>query len=264
MDALWTGLVAAVLTVVILGAIPFIFKTWTGTLIARSIGHSFDLKLEQFKNDIKGSTDQILALQSAGNTVLAEGQRVAAERRIKAIDTIWCEILRLKHETSLPIKMLDLADDSNEHDVLLRDASLKLSQSQLLEKYWDIALIERERLFVGVKVFALCQGYMAIVVRMVHTLAHSVEIGRMNLWHEDEHALGIVRKMLTSDEMEEFEDCSPGHAVWTTTLIEGKILENLRRLIAGAQSVDEGVELAREILKSTSQLTETSRRDAAP
>ena len=259
MNVLWTSLGATGLALVILGIIAFVIRTWVATFIERSIGHAFDLQLEQFKEDIRGSTAQILALQSAANTSLNEGQRVAAERRIQAADRMWQEILRLKHETLFQIKLLDMADDSGEYDVLLRNPGLQISQASLLEKYLDITVLEQERPFIGDKVFALCDGYRTIVLQMVLLLSNSVKNGHMNLWHEDEHTLSVVREMLSPEEIEEFWLYKPGHAVWTTNLIEEKILDNLRRVVAGAQSVEEGVELGREILKAVAQVREDNR-----
>ncbi len=97
--------------------------------------------------------------------------------------------------------------------------------------------------------------------RIVLLMADSARHGCLQHWYSDEHTRSLVRELLTEPEMEEFDDIAPGHAIWTRDLIEEKILVNMRRIIAGSQSVEEGMEWSREILKRTLQVMQETRRD---
>ena len=70
----------------------------------------------------------------------------------------------------------------------------------------------------------------------------------------------LMDNMLDADDMKSLMRIRLNQSLWLTIRIEQRILENIRRIIAANQSVEDGVELARKILELTVQATQESRR----
>ena len=115
----------------------------------------------------------------------------------------------------------------------------------------EIALldIEHARLFLSEKLYALAFAYRAIVGRVGVLLENDVKKGHVNPWFHDAGIKRLLGEVLTVEEMKEFEGLARLRVKWTRNFFEAKILEDLRKVIAGDQSVNEGLEQAHRIME---------------
>ena len=258
MNSLWTvlsgSLLAGIAIITVVGIIVYLIRTWLAERIRQSIAHDFDRRLEEYKTELNQLTSKYNSLQSAANAALIEGQRISAEYRIKAADEMWREILRLREETTNPLTMLDLLDPSEYHQIVtdghIRSIALKADTETILANPG----IEHIRPFVGERLFALFFSYRAIVGGIWVALEEDVKRGHVTPWFHDTHIRQLLREVLTEDEMKHFEGLASLRVSWTRNLLEQKILQDLRGVIAGTQSVDDGFEQASRILKAVTEL----------
>ena len=251
----FSGSVLAVVTITaVFGVIIYLLRTWLAERIRQPLIHDFDLKLEQHKDELRRLSRQYGSMQSAANASLLEGQRVTAGFRIKAADEMWREILRLRYVTSFPLTMLDMLDPkeyrlftTTKH---LRSMSLKIDEKQLLSD----PMLENTRLFLGDKLFALFFSYRAIVGRICILHKEGVKAGVITSWFRDVHLHRLLLEVLTKEEMEQFQELRSFRVGWIRNLLEGKILHDLREVIAGTQSVNDGLEQASRILKAVEEI----------
>ena len=252
-EAFGVSLSSVLVACSVLGIIGYLFRTLLGTWfserIRQSVKHGFDLSLEQYKNEIGRITTQYGAVQSAANAALIEGQRVSAEWRIKAADAMWRSVLALRDRTNAPLTLLDVLNP-NEYQLFVtrsdfRSCVLGLEEAQIL----STPDIEQARLFLGEKLYAMVFSYRAIVGRICFLLKKEVQDGRVSPWFENDGTKRLLREVLASEEVEQFEGLTGGRIGWMRKLLEAKILDDLRRVIAGTQLVDEGLEQAQRILE---------------
>lgn len=253
MNLLWEAfggsLLGSLIGVFALGILGFLLRTWFGERIRQSIRHDFSLGLERYKDEIGKRTAQHIAMQSAANAALIEGQRVAAEWRIKACDAMWREIVEFKDKASSPMTMLDLLNP-DEYQGFVTDSRFK---SSILTGEEFLSLfsrkIEQERPFLGENLYALFFAYRAIIGRICYLLETDVAKGYVNPWFQDDGVRHLLRLVITPEQIKQFEELKYDRVHWMTNAIEGNILDELRRVIAGTQSVDDGLEQAKRILE---------------
>ncbi len=154
-----------------------------------------------------------------------------------------------------------MADDSDEYKTFLRNYDLQPSYSESINEAFDNKTLSDERPFVGEKIYALCNGYRTLVLHLIVLFGDIAHGSRSPEWRHDQIALALVHGLLDADEMKDFDKSYGVHATMMTTRIEEKILQNVRSVIAGTQSVEDGVEMASQVLKLTDEVTQENRRD---
>ena len=226
----------------------FLLRTWLAARITQSIKHHFDLALEQYKAELGKTTIQHHSLQSAANAALIEGQKVSAEWRVKAADTMWRNVLCLRNKTSTII-LFDILVPS-EYQVFVTDSAFRSSVSSIE----DLGIlqtpdIEQSRPFLGERLYAMVFAYRAIRARICYLLDRDVQKGHITPWFRDDGVKRLLQGVLSPEDFRDFERMPRPRIYWISNLLEAKILDDLRRVIAGTQSVDEGLEQARRILE---------------
>ena len=258
MTSLWEvfggSLLAGIVIIPVVGIMVYLIRTWLAERIRQSITHDFDRRLEEYRNELIQLASKYNSMQSAANATMIEGQKVAAEFRIRAADEMWREILRLREATSYPLTMLDMLDPSEYHQMAtdghIQSIALKADTETILANPG----IEHIRPFVGERLFALLFSYRAIVGGIWVALEEDIKRGHVAPWFHNTHIRQLLSEVLTEEEMKHFEGLTSLRVSWTRNLIEEKILQYLRGLIAGTQSVDDGFEQASRILKAVTEL----------
>ena len=257
-DSFWEAVGASALAVTlilaVLSLLAFLFRTW----ISERISYGFDRNLERFKDDIGRSTAQHVAVQSAANASLTEAQRVAAEWRVRAADELWRHVVRIGKEAYLALTLLDLLRP-DQYDTIANSEDISgvvppLSGSSLLKG--DV--IDHVRPVVGERLYSLCFFYRVIFGRIWFLLERDIGEGHVSPWFNDTEILQHLAEVLTKDEMNQFYSWSGLHLWRTRHLLESKILNDIRRIIAGTHTVDEGLTQAKSILEGARQLERDS------
>ena len=252
MNSLWDAFGVSLLSILVaysvIGITAYLLRTWFSERIRQSIKHDFDLSLERYKGEVARMTTQYSAVQSAANSALIEGQRVSAEWRVKAADAMWRSVLALRDKTNHLLMLLDIFRPE-EYQVFvtksdLRSIVLGLEEAEIL----STPEMDQARPFLGEKLYAMTFSYRAIVGRICFLLKWDVQKGHVSPWFQDDGIKRLLREVLAPQEMEQFEGLTRRRVMWMRNLLEAKILDDLRKVIAGTQLVDEGLEQAQRIL----------------
>ena len=266
MESFWPNFLSASLAVaVVLGLLSsavYLGRAWLTERITRSVGHSFDIKLEQFRSDTERAAAQQIEVQSAANSVMVATHQVAAEWRIKSVDALWRQVVTIREKTANPLTMLDILLPA-EYQGFVKRKDLRDSIPKLADNM-DILdpSVEEVRPFLSDKLFLLFFLYRATMGRIWGLLEKGIEDGHIKPWFEDEPLKRNLRQVFSQEEMVRFEGLTSMHVLWTRTLLEGKILGELREIIAGTNSTVEGIEQADKIRDAIETVRRNSQQTA--
>ena len=254
MTSLWQTAGASALGVIIVVSVltiaAFVLRMW----IKGYVRHSFDLDLEKYKDEVSRRTAQYVAMQVAANAGLTEAQRVAAEWRIKAAESLWLEIVRISDEASKALIMLDILNPS-EYQHFVEQPNIRASVPNFSDsKLSDNKTIDRVRPILGEKLYSLCFLYRAILGRIWYLLDREIREGHINPWFEDSGILHQLHEVLSKEDIDHFRSLNRRHLTWTKNQLEATILQELRSVIDGTQSINEGVAQAARILEAAQAL----------
>lgn len=115
--------------------------------------------------------------------------------------------------------------------------------------------IEEVRPYVGECIWAVFFCYQAILLRIL-VLMH---LGRTDAekieWHKDTGNRNLLKALLTSEELQEFDDTTFGKVSWLQRRLELKLLTAAQKIISGASFGSESLEQARLIQLRIAQLS---------
>ena len=272
-EAAATGGIGAVVVVAGIGVVIFWARAWIGTRIREAIHVSAQKGLEEYKSDLRSDENTLLeevrklntqlqAVQGTANAGLIEGQRVAAEWRAKTADAIWREVLRLRHDTPAVLTYLDiLTPDEYQLFVTrtdLRELALSLNDERTW--FWNPDA-EQVRPFLGEELFLKFFIYRAWLGRVAYLLERDVRRGEVKPWFQD---AGIRRQLLPmvldEEELKQLDELPATQFSWTLNALEGKILDQLRKVVSGEVSTTESLEQARRVRALIQTLEADDRR----
>ena len=241
-------LLATLLFGALIPVVAFIGKTWISERIRHSVAAEYNRDLEDHRDELARGSSQLSAVQSTANAALLEGQRAFAERRASAVDALWQEVLRIRDESPTAVTMLDIFLPSEYQEVFTSDRFLPLVP-EWEEGYSAIlnSEIDRVRPFLGERAFTLFFIYRAVHARICFLLETGVKAGEVKPWFEDAGIHQLLRTVLSGSDFQAFTELNHGHVGWMRSLIEGEILDELRKIVAGEVSTAEGFEQARRV-----------------
>ena len=256
-------------TVIILVTVPtllYLGRTWASERIRQSVAAEYDRGLEELRAALALNSSQLSGVQATANAALLEARRAFAERRASAVDALWREVLRIRNESPTAVFMLDILKPS-EYDGFVTDDRLRPMVPELEDGYPGIlsnAAIEDVRPFVGEHVFTLFFIYRAVHGRICFLLESGVKAGKVTPWFEDQGIHQLLSTVLTDGEWQAFTELNHGHVGWMRSLIEGKMLGELRKIIAGEISTTEGLEQAQRVHSIMSEVNVSDRARSDP
>ena len=243
----------------------FVGKTWISERMRQSVAADYEHNLEEYRDALARFSSQLAAVQSAANAALLEGQRASAERRANAVDALWREVLRIRNESPAAVGMLDILLPSEYQNFVTNDRfrplvpEIEEAVATLLDPE-----IEHVRPFLGEHVFTLFFIYRAVHGRICFLLERGVKAGKVTPWFDDAGVHQLLLTILTESEIQAFTELTRGRVRWMRSLIEGKILEQLRRVVAGAESSSEGLEQAWRVQETMRHVELGDNRPANP
>ncbi len=249
------GGIGAVVAVVVAGVLGYAARTWIGTQIQEAIRLGARKELEEHKSGLRVEENALLeefrklnaqlqAVQGTANAAFIEGQRVAAEWRVKAVDEFWRMWTEETQKTPLQVQLWDSGSPEDRLSVLMADANfLALMKDHSLSP--DKALhtdIDRTRPFVGERPPALFRIYRTIVIQISHTMRKHACGEDTKPWYADEAVHNLARSALSNEEFKGFLTMTKGHLMLLRNAIEREMLAELRKIISGEMSTAEGLE----------------------
>ena len=250
---------------IVISGLVFVVKTEISERRRQSRDANYSLRLEEHRDALARITGQLSAVQATANAALLEGQRASAERRANAVDALWREVLRIRNESPAAVGMLDILLPSEYQNFVTNDRfrSLVPELEETVATLVDHE-IEHVRPFLGERVFTLFFIYRAVHGRICFLLDRGVKAGKVTPWFDDAGVHQLLLTILTESEIQALTELTLGRVRWMSSLIEGKILEQLWGVIVGEVSSSEGLEQARRVQEIMRDVELDDKRPANP
>ena len=246
----------------IASAIVFIAKTWLSVQIEQTITSRYDTRFEEYRRELQtnheATLQQLKAAQSVANAAFIQGQKVTAKHRLNAAAAFWEKMFRMRDKEPTIFGVLDLLGP-NEFDLLRTRSDFRsmvdsMSFESIVSSIMEGDETELLRPFIGEACFSLYSCRRAIIGRVAILLVEDVKSGRVRHWYKDELILQTIAQILDEEEIAQFRSLPSGHLKWLRENLEEKTLEQLRRVISGQVSADEGAEQARKIQATAAKM----------
>ena len=163
------------------------------------------------------------------------------ERKLAAVDQLWSEVLQLRNTLPLAISFIDIFQDNeiSKYQKLKESSDgsqfvTKLSQEEFQEKLKVFSnSTENMRPYVGDYLWAVFNSYKVIHMRLLVILQTAENEFNEVLWYKDEGTYGIIKAVLSEEELKHFDELKIGKFAWLNRQLEFKILSELRKVISG-------------------------------
>jgi hypothetical protein len=212
--------------------------------IENSIKSKYDNKIENLKSEL--SISQSILTNSLANQT--EGIKVTHEKRLKAIDFIWEDILKLQ-EFIQPLNYFDpitlgseierinkiKSDLPEEFKETISQAFKDLkSDKMLITATVHKKEIEKLRPYIGEKLWLLRYFYFAFIGRIVHLYENDYNKG-LNLkhWMKDEFLKKNLENILSNDEIKFIYQSENGGIDRGINMFKQKILKEISEITSG-------------------------------
>lgn len=240
------------------------------TRLTRSVQHEFDQKLEKlrtelrnseesFKADLRLKEDQILTLRSGAMSALASRQAALDNRRLEAVDQIWSSVgsLALAKGASAYASVIKFKEASAE---AAKNPKMRAMFDTIASPY-DMKLFKVEdahkaRPFVSPMVWAIFSAYQSILMIAVAKL-HILKLGGDNSGIFDFKHIDKLIKMALPHQSEYVEKYGDSVYHYLVEELEGRLLEELRKMLDGSDADKASIAQAAEILKESERLRES-------
>lgn len=233
-------------SLVLLG-LAWLFRTWITERLKNSVKHEYDREIEAYRSTLA-------LVQSA----TAKGQKAAIEARIQAFDRLWRALLAVRDNTGAITTFLDILT-ADEYSRLKDHSDFQnlvggLNQERVQAMIPDSS-IEEVRAYVGEYLWALFFAYQAVHLRIV-ILAWSsaTEDHKKIYWQKDPGIRQLLSVILSTEELEQFDDTDLGKIALFRRLAESKVLAELRRLLSGQAAGDEAMKQGQRILAAAAEV----------
>ena len=214
----------------------------------------FQMTFEKYRRDLETEHEAAMAavaqLRNAASAAFSEAQRVAAQRRIQAVENVWVGTLEVKQKRHAVIGMIDLFTPQQVQHLVDLGAFQQLTETVNVDTLSPLLRdnkVDPERPFIGEKCYSLYYCYRAISSQAAFVIKDGVEKKEMSPWFEDEDIRSLLSATMDDEEFRKFNRLTSGKMRWYTDLIEQKILAEMHKVISGEISTKEGIDFAARI-----------------
>ena len=265
-DVFGTGSVAAGLIVLVGLLLFYVGRNWLTAKVEEAVRlgankelaeYSHDLRVEEnaLREELSRVSTQLQAIQGMANSAFIEGQRAAAEWRVKAADEAWAEVLILGNSLPLSVQMMDtFSPEEYESYIGSSDREEQIDEIQEVLKGIATRDIGRIRPFTGDKIFALITIYRSIISSVCVVAQECFRRSEFIKWFEEKRVVQALALAVSPNELEEFLNQDYGKLLWIEVHLERAILDEIRALISGEVSSSERIEQGRRIYEAVQQL----------
>ena len=245
-------------------------RTWISERIHRSIQHEYDQKLAAFNAELRAESDKQAAILQASiereadklrfaTSTIGETQKVAIERRLVGIETLWGSVLAARENVPAVMGFIDIltvdeyktSKDRPHFKQLMGDLSVEKMAKMFKD---NVGSIERVRPYVGEYLWALLGTYQALILRTALLLHWGKEDSEKLNWHQDSGIQQLLKTSLTPQELEAFEAVRIGKIGWLQRTYEQKMLAAMQLIVSGEQFGDEALKQAHQMEEKVQRL----------
>lgn len=271
----WSNWFPAITTTSLLAAAFWLLRSVISTQLRASVQHVFDQKIEVLKTDLRKSEESFTAdlrskereiedLRSGALSGLASRQAALDARRIQAVDQLWSAVQALRPAQFVSAIVANLkpegAAKASAEDPRAREMFAMLAgQADPQNIHTEDA--EKARPFVSEMAWAIFSAYQAIL---------SVAMIKMQLLKsgldmpgaiDEENVQRLVATVLPhQDEFIRKHGTRACHCLLGA--LESRLLQELRRVLQGAESDKEAIKQAGEIIRESENVKNSLRESA--
>ena len=240
------------LAIAVLGGFLALGKKWLTRHIDRSVDHHYDVKLEEFKNNME--TESQIKLQQLEQTHLLSREaflhahRIAAEQRLEAATRLWRGVIGLRRSRPRALLYLDsLPIESYDH--MRTDPSYRATVCEItVDSYESVTAkleeddVDETQPLIGGDCLSLYQFYRGLIIGIPFLLKNDVTSNTpVRLWFTQPAIRDAISLYLDDKEKRTFEEKDRGRIMWLLGILEDKILASLDKIVAGGASIEEGI-----------------------
>lgn len=193
----------------------------------------------------------------------SNAQSQVFERRLNYIEELWKAIYVLRDSMPSFLTYVDIILENEYQEWINRTDIQEVFGDLSMEKITKMITsltgdIEKVRPFVGEYLWSLYFVYRAFSFRLVVFIFMERQKGTPEYWKKDDVLKQILRSVLSESEFNCFiskEICS---IQYVRTLMEGKFISQVEKIITGKSSIQEGIEQARTIMLSAQKATQST------
>ena len=269
--------IAAPLSAIVAFALVWFFRTWISTQIRASIRHEYDQKLVAYKAEIEKTKEVMLlklqheidskiSIYEAAQSSLSDSYKASMERKLDSIGLLWDDVLKLRKTMPPAMDLLDAFGPGEIQEYL---GARQQPNMDRLFPYWNSdefrrkmtemdPSIEKIRPYVSHYLWAVFFSYKVIHIRLLTLVQSPFSDEEKFRWYEDEGTYGVIKNILNSRDIKEFDDLRKGRYSWLRRKLETLMLLEMGRIISGEKASLESLENASSLLQQAEQLVSSS------
>lgn len=205
-------------------------------------------KLEQLRAEITREHSTFTAILNS----YSSSHQFSQSDRIKAVQTLWGNILKTRNIGSFPSFFFDVLLE-NEYNTIEKDAPLmsklnSLSFNKTVEEIGQIIeSVENYRPFLGEHLWSLFKLYTILVSRTSILLIKGRDNKDIKSWHKDEYIQSILNEIFDEKEMQSINSGIIVSFEVATELLEQKILFEMFKIISGELAAESNLSKAKKL-----------------
>lgn len=193
----------------------------------------------------------------------SNAQTQVFERRLNYIEELWKAFYVLRDSMPSFLTYVDIILEDEYQEWIKRTDVQEVFGDLSMEKITKMSKsltgdIEKVRPFVGEYLWSLYFVYRAFSFRLVVFIFMERQKDAPKYWKDDDGLKQILRSVLSESEFNSFTSKEIGSIQYVRTLMEGKFISQVEKIITGKASVQEGIEQARTIMLSAQQATQNA------
>ena len=232
------------------------------TRLTKSVEYEFNTKLESLRAELRSKEAEIAALRGGAMTAMASRQIALDKRRLEAVDQLWSTLTALgpaKYVSSLmAVVKFEPAAEYAAKDAKVREMFTMMSAGFDPNKL-DLSGAAKARPFVSPMAWALFSAYQAIAMQAVMRLQIIKSgIGAKDLL--DKNAVSKLVKTTLPHQasyVNEYGEAGYHHLLEE---LEGRLLKEFQKTLAGAEADKASIEQAAEILKQSNEILDSAKQ----
>jgi hypothetical protein len=193
----------------------------------------------------------------------SNAQSQVFERRLNSIEELWKAFYVLRDSMPSFLTYVDIILEKEYEGWIKRTDVQKVFGDLSIDKITEMSRsltgdIEKVRPFVGEYLWSLYFVYRAFSFRLVVFIFMERQKNAPKYWKNDDGLKQILRSVLSESEFNSFTSKEIGSIKYVQTLMEGKFISQVEKIITGTVSIQEGIEQARTIMLSAQQAIQNS------
>lgn len=249
--------------------VAFLARNWITERLKQGIKHEYDEKLERLRSQLttqnslelersKAELSRQASVLAVAHKSLSESASIVQRNRIDGVSTLWGGMLNVRNHSPSIFTLLDALlareyQDINQHTFKVFEPDIPVDT---IKKMVGEAsqTVESVRPFVGEYLWSVFYAYQAIHLRIAFLYTSGREKNIHTPWYHDQTTTNLLKSLLNSNEMAEFEKLEFGHIKWMRQVIESKFLSAADKVFSGQQIADSTKEEAARIAHAADAL----------